>query len=233
MSHWRSVAEGGWVGAYNFHGNVINMFVAEMGEGQLAVFSPGPGVTDAAFAELDGLGKVVALVSPGAYHNAGLVPWHARYPDARLFATQSGIKRIAKLYPALPACAPATELAALSGGALSVHETPGKHGDLLVFLSRGGSVTLFSCEFLINWEDAPKKLFFRLLFKWTASAPGLRVAKPAAWFLGANLAEVCDFCLKRVQAQNVSCFVPCHGSVVQGADTQLRLEEAIRARQRL
>ena len=228
--HWQSIGEGAWVGEYGFHGNPINMFVTDVGEGRLAVFSPGPGMDDAAFAELDGLGKVVALVAPGAYHNEGLPPWHARYPDAKLFATRSGIARIAKLYPALPACALASELDALAGGALVTYETPGKHGDLLVFFKRGADITLFSCEYLINWVDAPSKLVFRLLFKWTDSAPGLRVAKPASWFLSANLAEVCRFCLEKLEAHGTTCLVPCHGAVVQGADTKARLERAIRAR---
>jgi hypothetical protein len=229
-NHWQSVGEGVWVGEYRFHGNPINTFVTEIGAGRLAVFSPGPKVDAAAFAELDGLGKVVALVSPGAYHNEGLPWWYGRYPEAKLFATRSGIARIARLYPMLPAAAPASELAALAGDSLACYETPGKHGDLLVFVTRGAEVTLFNCEFLINWVDAPTKLVFRLLFKWTNSAPGLRVAKPAAWFLRANLRDVCRFCLEKVEAHGVTCLVPCHGAVYQGDDTKARLEEAIRAR---
>jgi hypothetical protein len=229
-NHWQAVGEGNWMGEYRHHGNPINMFVTELGAGRLAVFSPGPKLDAAAFAELDGLGKVVALVSPGAYHNEGLPSWHARYPEAKLFATRSGIARIAKLYPKLPAAAQASEVAALAGGSLVTYETPGKHGDLLVFVTRGNEVTLFNCEFLINWVDAPAKLVFRLLFKWTDSAPGLRVAKPAAWFLSANLAEVCRFCLEKVEAHGVTRLVPCHGAVYAGADTKARLEAAIRAR---
>lgn len=228
--HWQPINEGSWVGEYRFHGNPINMFVADLGDRRLAVFSPGPGVDEAAFAELDALGTVVALVSPGAYHNEGLPSWHARYPQAKLFATQSGLARIAKLYPALPPIAPATQLAALSDGRIASYETPGKHGDLLVFVTRGADVTVFSCEYLINWTDAPSKLVFRLLFKWTDSAPGLRVAKPASWFLGANLKDVCSFCLDKLQAHGATCLVPCHGAVVQGEDTRSRLEQAIRMR---
>lgn len=228
-NHWRPIGDGVWVGEYSFHDNTIHMLVTELGPGRLAVFSPGPGASDAAFAELDGLGQVVALVSPGAFHNEGLPVWHKRYPAAQLYATRSGVARIAKLYKSLPACKLASELAA-TGGDLSIYETPGKHGDLLVFIKRGETTILFSCEYLVNWADAPTKLLFRLLFKWTQSVPGLRMAKPAAWFLSADLKEVARFCSEKIEAHGVDHFVPCHGDVVTAPNVKAQLEQAIRAR---
>lgn len=229
-NHWHAVDEGTWAGTYSHHGNPINMFVVDLGQKQLAVFSPGKGVDASMFGELDTLGKVVALVSPGAYHNEGMPSWHVRYPDAKLYATASGLTRIKKLYPALPALAPASELAALSGGSVATYETPGKHGDLLVFVTRGQRVTLFNCEYLINWDGAPAKLLFRLMFKWTNSVPGVRVAKPASWFLGANVKDVSRFCQQKIEAHGVTSFVPCHGVVVRDADVRSRIEQAIQAR---
>jgi hypothetical protein len=229
--HWQPIGSGTWLGEYSLNGNPMNTFVVDVGEGRLAVFSPGPGHDDAVFTELDALGKVIALVSPGAFHNMGLPAWHARYPDATLYGTQSGLAHIAKQHPGLPALAPASSLSDIAGDTLALYETPGKkHGDLLMFVLRGAEVTLFNCEYLINWQDAPRNLLFRVIFKWTDSAPGLRLSKPTSWFLSANLTQVANFLLEKITAHGVTCFVPCHGRIVAGPDTQTQLEQAIRAR---
>lgn len=230
MAHWRQLSSGVWVGEYAFHANTINMLVVDLGERRLAVFSPGTGIDAAAFSDLDALGKVVALVAPGAYHNMGLPSWHARYPEAKLLTTGAGIAHIAKQHPTLPPMANASELGNLAGGALAVYETPGKQGDLLVFVKRADGVTCFSCEYLVNWVDMPSNPIFRWVFAWTKSAPGVRLAKPSAWFLRANLGDVARFCLDKLEAHGATCFVPCHGAVVQGPDTRAQLEQAIRAR---
>ena len=229
--HWESVGTGMWIGEYRFNGNPMNTFVVDLGAGRLAVFSPGVDTTDEVFTALDALGKVVALVSPGAFHNVGLPKWHTRYPDAKLYATQSGLAHIAKRHPTLPALAPVSTLSELAGDAIVVYETPGKkHGDLVMFVPRGEEVALYNCEYLINWEDAPRNPIFRLIFKWTDSAPGLRMSKPTSWFLSSDLGEVARFCLEKIATHGVTCFVPCHGKTVRGPDTKKRLEEAIRMR---
>jgi hypothetical protein len=230
MTHWRPFGTGIWVGEYEFGGNPLNTLVVDMGEGKLAVFSPGTDVDDAAYAELDGLGKVAALVSPGAFHNMGLPWWHERYPEAKLFGTESGLAHIAKVQPDLPPLAPMSGLQALAGDAMTLYETPGKQTDLLLFVQRGDDVTLFSNEYLVNWVELPGNFVFGLMFKWTNSAPGVRLAKPSAWFLRAKLADVARFCLDKIEVHGVTRFVPCHGAPLEGPDTRARLEEAIRAR---
>ena len=130
----------------------------------------------------------------------------------------------------MPALEPIEKLQQLAGNWLAIYETPGKHGDLLAFITHGDDVTLFSCEYLINWVDLPSSLLFRLAFKWTNSAPGLRLAKPSGWFLGAKLPEVARFCLDKIDVHGVSRLVPCHGALVEGPDTRQHIEDAIRAR---
>ena len=230
MTHWRPFGTGVWVGAYELGGNPINTFVVDVGDRRLAVFSPGPDLDDAVYEELDGLGKVVALVSPGAFHNMGLPWWHERYPEARMFGTESGLEHIAKVHPDLPALEPLSGLKGLADESLVIYETPGKYSDALVFVTRGQDVTLFSNEYLVNWAGLPGNFVFGLLFKWTDSAPGVRLAKPSAWFLRAKLPDVARFCLEKIEAHGVTRFVPCHGGGVEGPDTRERLEQAIRAR---
>ena len=49
-----------------------------VGEGKLMAVIPGTDLSDAIMDEPEKLGTVVALVSPGAFHNMGLAAWKAR-----------------------------------------------------------------------------------------------------------------------------------------------------------
>ncbi len=76
--------------------NPVNSFAVDQGYGKLMVIRPGTEMSDSVLDDLDALGTVVDLVSPGALHNMGFPHWKERYSDARLFATKSGIPHIAK-----------------------------------------------------------------------------------------------------------------------------------------
>jgi hypothetical protein len=55
--------------------------------GQICLFSPVSGLSDAARASLSDIGDVSFLLAPNGFHNGGLVEYAAAYPDATLVAT--------------------------------------------------------------------------------------------------------------------------------------------------
>ncbi|CUH67765.1 hypothetical protein TG4357_03199 [Thalassovita gelatinovora] len=54
--------------------------------GEVCLFSPVSGLSEAAKASLAEIGKVAFLFAPNGYHNGGLVEYAAAYPDAALVA---------------------------------------------------------------------------------------------------------------------------------------------------
>src|SRR4051812_45892821 len=65
-------------------------------DGGYAVISPPVKAPESSFAEIDGIGKVRAVVAPNAFHNMGIAAWAARFPDAKLFAPSQSINRVEK-----------------------------------------------------------------------------------------------------------------------------------------
>lgn len=229
--HWQPVSDelGIHVGRYPFGSITVNMIAIEIDDGKLMVISPGTGVSAETYAELDTLGTVVALVSPGAFHNMGLPEWSTRYPDARIFATESGLARIPKVHKELRKVEPLTELEALVGDDIHMSECPAKrHGDLVLFVCRKDEVAMFTNEVLGNQPELPKSFVVRTLFKLTKSGPGLRMNGLAMKLIGAKKRSVASYLLETIDAHGVSAFVPCHGDVLVGDNVRERLTEVLR-----
>lgn len=226
MSHWQPVPgiDGAWTGTYGFRGNTITMLVLDLGERRLAVFSPGTDVPEAAHTELEALGSVVALVSPGAFHHLGMPAWHARHPAAKLIATASGVGHIAKQHKGALAFEGLDALRAMAGDDLVLRETPGKHGDLLLLCKRGGKTLLFNNELLVNMRELPPNPLFKLLFRLFKAGPGLAFNGLAAKLLGANKKACAKFFADAIAEHGLDVFVPCHGEVLAGPDTRARVE---------
>lgn len=225
MAHWQPVPgiEGAWTHRYDFRGNAITTLGLDLGGGNLAVFSPGIGVPEAAYAELEGHGKVAALVSPGAFHHMGLPSWHQRFPQARLFATGSGVTHIAKQHKGLPPMEALDGLRALGRGTLTLEETPGKHQDLLAFYASGGKSLLFVNELLANMEKLPSNVLFALLFRLFKAGPGLAFNGLAAKLLGADKRKAATAMAAAVRQHGADVFVPCHGAILAGPSVQAQV----------
>jgi hypothetical protein len=97
-THWQTLDAdvGIYCTDYAFKNNTIKTLVVRLADGKLLVAGPGTQVTEESFAELDQLGEVAALVTPGPFHHLGFPEWKARYPGARLFAGAKGCARIPK-----------------------------------------------------------------------------------------------------------------------------------------
>lgn len=233
MGHWKAVGEGSgvWVGEYIFSKkNPVNSFAVDLGDGKLMVISPGTDMSDSVLDDLDALGTVVALVSPGAFHNMGLARWKERYSDARLFATKSGIPHIAKAHPALPAMEPLSALREIASDDVHLYECPtNKHEDLVMFVTRGGHSVLCANEVLTNLVELPSNPFFKLLFKLTKSGPGLSFNNMVLKVIKVNRRAYATFLQELIVKHGVTDLAPCHGAVLGDADTSARIGAILEA----
>lgn len=231
MGIWNAVGEGIWVRSYTFRTNPINTSIVSLGDGALMAISPGTDLQEADFAELDGLGTVQALVSPGAFHNMGLQSWKDRYPDAGLYGPQSAIAHIAKAHPALPALAPLTKLAALLPEGVTADDVGGmKKADLLLVVKRTDGTTWLTNEVLTNNPQWPPSFVFKMMFKLFGSGPGLNVNTLSLKLLGGAKADVRRHLEAKLKTDRPTRLVPCHGDVLYDPDLGDRLAELLERR---
>lgn len=231
MTTWNPAGAGLWTREYDFRGNPINSLAIDLGDGNLAVLSPGIDVPEADFAELDKLGKTVALVSPGAFHNMGLPLWSERYPDAGLFGPQNAAAHIAKQHKALKPLADLEALAKLLPDDVTIAEMPGmKQPDVLAIIKRDDGVTWFTNEVVTNARALPGSPIFALAFKLTGSGPGLNINKLAMMLVGGKKPIVRDYLLERLNTDAPTRLIPCHGDVLEDPALADKLREMLNRR---
>ena len=228
VAAWNVVGTGLWVRVYDLRGNPLNSLAIDLGDGSLAVLSPGTDLDDPDFAELDKLGRVEALVSPGAYHNLGLPAWSARYPDAGLYGPKSAIPYIAKQHPTL---APLQDLAALANKLpddVRITEVPDmKYADAMVIIRRDDALTWFTNECITNGSELPSSLIFSLLFRLTGNKPGLNVNTLSLRFVGGKKKPLRAYLLTVLESDPPTRLIPCHGDLIDDPDLPSRMREMI------
>ncbi len=229
--HWKAVDDrlGIWINGYDFNNSIINTIAVRISEG-LMVISPGTNPTDELFKELDALGTLKAIVSPGAFHHLGMPAWKERYPHVPLFATSSGLSHIPNQHKGVKLGLQGFDaLQPLLPEHVVVVQTPNtKHPDMLMFIRGGdGKWTWFTNEIIGNQPTLPGNFFIRTLFKLTNSGPGLAVTKPALMLIGAKKPELKAFVLAKLDEHPPGRFLPCHGDVIEGADTGNRLRQVV------
>ena len=205
---------------------MINCFAFSIRDGGLMVVSPAMNPTTALFDELDALGEVRAIVSPGAFHHLGMPAWKERYPSVPLHATSSGISHIAKQHKGIDLGLQGIEaLGPLLPENIHLAETPGaKHPDLVAFIEgQDGKWTWFTNEILGNSPSLPGNFLVRTVFKLTKSAPGLRVITPALWLIGGKKPSVKAFLTDQLASRPPSRLIPCHGDVLAADDLAARI----------
>jgi hypothetical protein len=225
--HWTAVDEthGVWIWVYETNNNRINCIAVRLQGDDLMVVSPGTDPTPEVFAELEALGTVVALVSPGAFHHLGFPAWHAQYPDVPLYTTTSGVAHIHKQHKGNTFDLRGFEaFAALLPESMTAEETPGKHGDLLLRFPTDAGETWMSNEYVSNIPELPKAWLVRKIFEWTDSGPGLTLITPLLWFMGAKKPALKAFFQQRLDQHPPQRLVPVHGDVITGDDLPGRLQ---------
>jgi hypothetical protein len=226
--NWKTVDEaaGIWLAEYPFNGTTINTVAMRIADDKLMVLSPGTDVSDASFAELDALGEVAAIVSPGPFHHLGMPGWKARYPNARLFATAGGLTRIPKQHKGVELGLEGIDALQplLPDSVVAIEMPDQKHADLFIVVTGEGSTTWYTNECLGNQSELPPNFVLRTLFKWTKSGPGLRVNSLALKLIGGKKPSLAAFFAEQMKVHPPTRLVPCHGSVLEGPDTAAQLQ---------
>ena len=231
MGEWKSTGDGIWVRRYDFNDNPLNASAIALADGGLMVISPATDATDADFAELDGIGAVKALVSPGAFHNMGLPDWSARYPEAGIYGPAAAAAHIAKVHPTLAPLQDLGALAALLPDGVSSEDCGGMgQPDAMTIVRRDDAITWFTNEVITNWEGWPSKLMFRIIFWMTGSGPGLNINTMALMLTKGKKPAVKDYLLRTLEAAPLTRLVPCHGEVIDDPDLASKLREVIERR---
>jgi hypothetical protein len=231
MSSWTPAGTGIWIRSYNFGGNPINTMAVDMGDGNLMAISPGTDLTDADFEELDGLGTVKALVTPGSFHHMGLPIWSERYPEAGLYGPTSAAAHIAGQHKELKPLQDLEALKVLLSDEFVVEELAGcKHPDMFMCLQRDGATTWFTNEVVSNNADYPAGFMLKWAFKLSGNHPGLNVNSLAAMLIRAKKPLVRAYLEEKIESHPPTRLVPCHGDVIDDAALGTQLREVLARR---
>lgn len=153
------------------------MAIARRSDGGLVVHNA-IALDDAAMAEIDAWGPVVAIVVPNGYHRLDARPFHDRYPSARVVCPRGARSRVAQVVPVTGSYDDEPADAAVAFETLD--GTAAGEGVMLVRDEAG--VALVFNDILFNMPHRGGGTGFVL--RWIlASTGGPRVPRIARWFL--------------------------------------------------
>jgi hypothetical protein len=168
---WQEVIENSnvWVYEYVANGYKANAIALPLNENDWAIVSPPISLSEADFAEIDAKGQVIALIAPNSAHDLGQSEWQAHYPNAIPYAPTTALSQLKQVeQPFMP-------LSKLSAPKAEFREVPGtKKGGTIAISHHGSRPVVYLDELVINWASLPNN-WTKLLFRFTSSAPGLKI----------------------------------------------------------
>lgn len=208
---------------YAFGAGRANSLAVELPEKQWLLMSPPKGLSAAEVDAFAALGHVVALVENNGAHHLGLGSATAHFPDAVTYATPLAAGRIRKKGKSYGALEPIEKLRPKLGEAITLTEIEGtKIGDVVMHVRTERGTAFYASDFIANIEALPKNPLFRLMFKLTDSAPGLKVFGVYFRFYVADAALARAHLVRELRAHAPTILVPAHGEVCVRDDlTQL------------
>lgn len=220
ISGWTTVAEQPLVlvKEYAFGPGRANAMAVRLPDGSFMIISPSvePGADADAFAALGG---VSALIANNGTHHLGLGPWRAKFPQAVTYAATRAAERIRKKGKNPGQLEPIEKLQSKAGDRIGFVTISGdKIGDVCVRVHTDRGVLFYAGDFIANIHTLPRNPLFKLAFRLTDSAPGLKVFKLFFTFFVADKGAARDALIKELDAHPPAILVPAHGDVVARQD---------------
>ncbi len=233
MSYWQTLDADRGILMHEYvwdgKGSTANALALRLRDGELMVVSPPTDATDAAFAELEQHGKVVALVAPNGFHHLGQGAFQKRYPDAGVYAPVAAAKRISKKNQGIAAGAPLADLQKLLPDDVWVGEPPGmKIGDTVVRAKTASGTFWYFNDLVMNLRKLPDNFIFALAFKWTKSGPGFSVARLIVKFLVKDKHAFKTWLLDELREHPPTAVLTGHGPPITDSAVAGRLPQMVR-----
>lgn len=206
----------------------VRMLVVGLGEGELLVVSPLRKLPEESWAQLESWGRVRWLLAPNAFHNLGLEPWQARFPDARIVAHPRALPRLRKRLPQLQ-FGELDELRARLPSHVRLLEPPGaKQGETWLAVDDPTTRSWFVADSFVNESKLPGALglFMRVM----GFRTGL-IANPFFMrFFTPDKAAYARWLEGEFEARPPQRFIPSHGALVEGDTLVDQLRSALAKR---
>jgi hypothetical protein len=181
--------------------------------GGVAIVSPPAGVPPAAMDAAAAFGEIRAIVAPNAFHHLGIPAWHRRFPEAPLYAPSQSIPRLVRR-TGIREFRPISEATDLGGGRVEFVDMPHyRTGEILVEIHAAGGNIWYVTDAIFNLPGLPANPIVACLFKWSGSAPGLRLNRIAPLFMMRDRAALWRWLRGELERREPRWLVPAHGGV--------------------
>jgi hypothetical protein len=233
MTHWEllDAATDSLTLEYSFRPqSTARAFVTRFANGELVIFSPPVGIDPAVFRELDGYGRVTAIVAPNGFHYLGLRPALEAFPEACLYAPEAALRRVTKKQPDLR-LRPLGELQERTDARVQILEVPGYSiGETWAIVDTSAGRLWYVSDSCFNLRQIPYGLATRLLFQWTKSGPGLSLNGIGNLFFLKDRPRFKRWFEDRLAEKGPSLLVPAHGEIARASELGTSLKALIDAR---
>jgi hypothetical protein len=229
---WTTIAESPAVllREYAFGGGRANALAVGLPGGKLMLVSPPCGVSAEELRDLSAVGEVVALVANNGSHHLGLGPARQAFPNAVSYAAPRAATRIRNKGKDAGQLEPIEKLQPLLGDKVGVVAIAGdKIGDVIVRVATEKGTAFYASDFLANIPTLPPNFFFKMLMKWTDSAPGFKVFGLFFKFFVADRKAACQHLIREIEQSSPTILVPAHGDVITRGDLAEAMVSMLRA----
>ena len=203
----------------------VRMAIFGLGGGALLVVSPGAPMSDADWSRVEGLGTPRFLLAPNSFHNGGIAPWKARYPEATVVAHARAQARLRKQVPGVSFEDLSVLEAALPGGMRVFGPPMAKQGETWVSAKTSAGVAWFVTDSMLNEPRLPPGVVGGVM--WLAGfRPGLMTNPLFKRFFLKDKAAYKAWVNAELEREQPTLFVPSHGAPLRGAAVVEQLRAA-------
>ncbi len=212
-------------------GALARTIVARQHEGELLIMSPPNDLDDAALSDLEQFGKVTSIIANNGMHHMGLPLLAGAFPEAKIYAPQEAIARIAKKQPVLRELRPLSDLMTELTGATRVHSVPGfSIGEAWVTVKTAAGPIWYVGDSCFSMAELPSKFFPRQLFKWAKCAPGLRINSIGNLFFLKDKPNYKNWMLEQLREELPIMLTTAHGEILTSQEIGRSFQQLVEAK---
>lgn len=204
------------VGQYVVPNFVSNSVSIELSPNEYLIYSAGASLLDP-WPHIEDDKLKVHLLLPNAYHYMGVSAWKARFPNAKLYASEIAIAQFKKKkdFEFSSEVLPVSELSKRLPESFELVEPPGhRAGDVWLVKHASNKTSLWiTCDSFLNYDRVSNQPIARMMQKLLGAAPGLKMSQVVKWFILNDRSAFKKWLKDRLDQDKPVTLIPSHGEV--------------------